>query len=123
MKSDELHRYLSEAANRLPAASGKNLSAMLFDCAYVVEASKLFTKIEATITENPHCLVEVRCKSRSSSEEVASEVEKLWNEGLRYQRELEAHCVTTEEREVVLSGVTEIAGLHYVTLQTVVTLL
>ncbi len=122
MNSKDLRRYLSELGKRLPAASGKNLSEMLFDCAYAVEASRLFTQIKASRTGDPNRLVEVRCQTRASSDGVISEVEKLWDEELRYQHKPEFHCVTVKERKVIFNGVTETARLHFVTVQIVVTL-
>ena len=122
MEPDDLRHYLSEVKKCLPHSSGKDLSGMLFDCAYAIEASSLFTKIKAARTGDIDRLLEVHCQTAMSSEEAIQEIEEIWNKELRYQNEPEAHRVTIDEQKIIFNGVTQVTGLYYVTLQIVVTL-
>jgi hypothetical protein len=123
MEFEELRSDIGERRKRLPQSSGENLSGMLFDCAYAVDSSRLFEKIKAVRTGDPYRLVEVRCQTQASSEEVIREIEEIWQNQLRYQKEPETHCLTVSDGKVTFNGVTEATKQYYVTVQIVVTLL
>lgn len=85
-------------------------------------ASGLFSTVEVDHTDNPDSLIIAMCQYRPelSEEEVASQVEAIWEDGVRYQF-WEAHSTYVEDEHVEFEAATRPdATGRYVTVHMVI---
>jgi hypothetical protein len=78
------------------------------DVDYFLESCELFASVEVKTTDDPHCVLEASCvvvDDAASDDTVASTLERIWLDHLRYGAE-EAHALGSDRDGVSLWFVT-----------------
>jgi hypothetical protein len=103
-----IDQQIKRALSVGPVSSGDNLVGFQTDVWHFLECCELFASVEVKITDDPHCVLEASCvvvDGAASDDTVASTLERIWLDYLRYGAE-EAHALGSDREGVSLWFVT-----------------
>jgi hypothetical protein len=103
-----IDQQIKRALSVGPVSGGDDLVGFKSDVHHFLEVCELFASVEVKITDDPHCVLEASCvvvDDAASDEIVASMLERIWLEYLRYPAE-EAHALGSDREGVSLWFVT-----------------
>ena len=104
-----LDQQIKRALSVGPVSAGDDLVGFLSDVyGYLEQCEELFASVDVKITNDPHCVLEASCvvvDDAASDDTVASTLERIWLDYLRYGAE-EAHALESDREGVSLRFVT-----------------